>query len=287
MRGSRRRLLRLLAPAAAVLAGVCWLENYMIETSVIRADVHGLPEAFEGLRIVQVSDLHGRCFGRNSARLLARVREARPDIIAITGDLADENTDLSMLPPLLEGLCAVAPVFYVTGNHEWVMGAARRRELFSMLSSAGVTRLENEYRLLTRGGETLVLAGVDDPNGPRERKYPRQLLREIRESCGADACIVMLSHRNDDLTFWRVNGVQLVLSGHAHGGIVRLPGVGAVFGTHLDLFPDFTEGLCRDGNTALVVSRGLGGNRKLPIRLNNRPELVTVILSRRETGEKP
>ena len=89
---------------------------------------------------------------------------------------------------------------------------------------------------------------------------------------------LLLSHRNDELPLWAHMGVQTVLCGHGHGGIVRLPGIGAVFGTHMDLFPDYTAGLYEKDGTAMVVSRGLGGSRKLPLRIGNRPEVVTVVL---------
>ena len=212
------------------------------------------------------------------------MRLQSPDIIALTGDLADEFTDVSMLPPLLEGLTALAPTFYVTGNHEWVLSREKRQALFDLLDAASVIRLPNECRLLEKGGASIVLAGVDDPNGPYDQKRPAQLVREIRQSRGRDAYILMLSHRNDELDLWANMGVQTVLCGHVHGGIVRLPFVGAVFGTHLDLFPDYTAGLYRKGQTSMIVSRGLGGSRKLPLRIGNRPEIVTVIL-KTDSGE--
>ena len=247
---------RWLLPAALVLAGAAWFENFTLSTSTVTAASAALPEAFSGLRIVQISDLHGRRFDAESRYLLELVRLQSPDLIALTGDLADEFTDFSMLPPLLDGLTALAPTFYVTGNHEWVLSREKRE----------------------------ALAGVDDPNGPYDQKRPAQLVREIRQSWGRDAYILMLSHRNDELDLWANMGVQTVLCGHGHGGIVRLPFVGAVFGTHLDLFPDYTAGLYRKGQTSMIVSRGLGGSRKLPLRIGNRPEIVTVIL-KAESGK--
>ena len=273
---------RWLLPAALVLAGAAWFENFTLSTSTVTAVCAALPEAFSGLRIVQISDLHGRRFDAQSRYLLELVRLQSPDLIALTGDLADEFTDFSMLPPLLEGLTALAPTFYVTGNHEWVLSREKRRELFSLLDAAGVVRLQNEYRLLEKGGDSIVLAGVDDPNGPYDQKRPAQLVREIRQEQGKDAYILMLSHRNDELELWANMGVQTVLCGH--GGIVRLPFVGAVFGTHLDLFPDYTAGLYQKGQTSMIVSRGLGGSRKLPLRIGNRPEIVTVVL-KAESGK--
>ena len=234
---------RWLLPAALVLAGAAWFENFTLSTSTVTVSSAALPEAFSGLRIVQISDLHGRRFDAESRYLLDLVRLQSPDLIALTGDLADEFTDFSMLPPLLEGLTALAPTFYVTGNHEWVLSREKRAALFSLLDAAGVVRLQNEYRLLEKGPASIVLAGVDDPNGPYDQKRPAQLVREIRQAEGKDAYILMLSHRNDELDLWANMGVQTVLCGHGHGGIVRLPFVGAVFGTHLDLFPDYTAGL--------------------------------------------
>lgn len=155
---------------------------------------------------MQISDLHGRRFDAESRYLLELVRLQSPDLIALTGDLADEFTDFSMLPPLLDGLTALAPTFYVTGNHEWVLSREKREALFSMLDAAGVVRLQNEYRLLKKGQASIVLAGVDDPNGPYDQKRPAQLVREIRQSRGRDAYILMLSHRNDELDLWAKHG---------------------------------------------------------------------------------
>ena len=120
-----------------------------------------------------------------------------------------------MLPPLLDGLTALAPTFYVTGNHEWVLSREKREVLFSMLDAAGVVRLQNEYRLLKKGQASIVLAGVDDPNGPYDQKRPAQLVREIRQSRGRDAYILMLSHRNDARTVRRVTEPVLYAIGPA------------------------------------------------------------------------
>ena len=229
------------------------------------------------MRIVQISDLHGKRFGKDDARLLRAVRQARPDLIALTGDFADELTELSALEPLLEGLKALAPVFYVTGNHEWVMDGAQRRELFALLDGCGVVRLRNSWRVLKSGGCRIVLAGVDDPNGPADQKTPEALVAEIRAEVGQDAFILLLAHRNDPPERWAALGVPLVLAGHCHGGVVRLPLVGGVFGTERTLFPAFDAGLYRADGTALYVSRGMGYSRA-HFRLFNRPHLPVLVL---------
>ena len=247
---------------------------------MFRLRASALPRAFSSLRVVQISDLHGEVFGENSRRLIDAVRGAKPDLIAVTGDLADEFTDFSMFRPLVSGLRAIAPAFYVTGNHEWVLSREKRQQVFDILDECGVVRLQNEYRVLKKDGETMVLAGVDDPNGPYDQKTPEQLVAEIRRTCGDDAYILMLSHRNDQIEMWAQLGVDAVLCGHAHGGVVRLPVLGGVFGTRYDLFPAYTAGVYTQGKTQVLVSRGLGRSHRVPLRICNRPQLVVAVLER-------
>lgn len=269
-----------------LLGGFVWYENCTIQTEVFSLRAKNLPQAFAGFRVAQISDLHGEIFGENSKTLIKAVQEQKPDLIAITGDLTSEKGELSALRPLLAGLAAIAPAYYVTGNHEWVLPREKRQALFDLLEETGVTRLKNEYRLLERNGQTLVLAGVDDPNGPYDQKTPEQLVAEIREACGEDACILMLSHRNDKIDLWARLGVEMVLCGHAHGGLVRIPGVGGLLGTRFDFFPEYTEGVYTQKNTQVLVSRGLGRVAGKPLRVLNRPQLVIAELGQMcEAGE--
>ena len=276
----RRKTAVLLVLTALLAAGFLLWGNCSLQTTETALVSPALPPAFDGLRIVELADLHGRVFGRGSRRLLAAVRRAEPDLICIDGDLFDEHTDLAMLPPLLRGLCAIAPVYYVTGNHEWRM--ENRKQWFELLSACGVTRLENSFVMLSREGGSVVLAGVDDPNGPADQKTPGQLLQEIHEAA-PQAYTIVLCHRNDQLERFARLGADLVLSGHAHGGVVRLPFLGAVFGTHYEFFPDYTAGLYTMGKTTLAVSRGLGGSRRIPVRIANQPEIPVITLRAGET----
>jgi predicted MPP superfamily phosphohydrolase len=265
--------------ALLLLAGFTWYENDTLQCTSYTVTSARLPASFRGFRVVALSDLHGKEFGAYNTRLLSAVKSQRPSLIALCGDLCDRDDDVSRLAPLLRGLCALAPVVYVTGNHEWAMTKEQRQTLFALLDECGVTRLRNDYRVLTKSGQSIVVAGVDDPNGPADQKTPAALVEEIRAECGEDAYILTLCHRNDRLSQWAGLGVQLVLSGHAHGGVARLPYLGGVFGTRGELFPEYSGGVYREGGTTLLVSRGLGQTRWLPFRLLNRPEVATVTLS--------
>ena len=273
----RRKTAVLLVLTALLAAGFLLWGNCSLQTTETALVSPALPPAFDGLRIVELADLHGRVFGRGSRRLLAAVRRAEPDLICIDGDLFDEHTDLAMLPPLLRGLCAIAPVYYVTGNHEWRVPGLRG--ILAQMRACGVTVLQDDWRVLRRGEDALIVAGTDDPCGPAERKTPAELIADIRAEAGEAAFLLLLTHRNDQLPQWSALGVQAVQAGHCHGGVVRLPFVGGLFGTDRRLFPAWDAGLYRQGETALYVSRGLGYTN-VHFRLFNRPEVAVIVLRR-------
>ena len=273
----RRKTAVLLVLTALLAAGFLLWGNCSLQTTETALVSPALPPAFDGLRIVELADLHGRVFGRGSRRLLAAVRRAEPDLICIDGDLFDEHTDIAMLPPLLRGLCAIAPVYYVTGNHEWRVPGLRG--ILAQMRACGVTVLQDDWRVLRRGEDALIVAGTDDPCGPAERKTPAELIADIRAEAGEAAFLLLLTHRNDQLPQWSALGVQAVLAGHCHGGVVRLPFVGGLFGTDRRLFPAWDAGLYRQGETALYVSRGLGYTN-VHFRLFNRPEVAVIVLRR-------
>lgn len=273
----RRKTAALLVLTALLAAGFLLWGNCSLQTTETALVSPALPPAFDGLRIVELADLHGRVFGRGSRRLLAAVRRAEPDLICIDGDLFDEHTDLAMLPPLLRGLCAIAPVYYVTGNHEWRVPGLRG--ILAQMRACGVTVLQDDWRVLRRGEDALIVAGTDDPCGPAERKTPAELIADIRAEAGEAAFLLLLTHRNDQLPQWSALGVQAVLAGHCYGGVVRLPFVGGLFGTDRRLFPAWDAGLYRQGETALYVSRGLGYTN-VHFRLFNRPEVAVIVLRR-------
>ena len=273
----RRKTAVLLVLTALLAAGFLLWGNCSLQTTETALVSPALPPAFDGLRIVELADLHGRVFGRGSRRLLAAVRRAEPDLICIDGDLFDEHTDLAMLPPLLRGLCAIAPVYYVTGNHEWRVPGLRG--ILAQMRACGVTVLQDDWRVLRRGEDALIVAGTDDPCGPAERKTPAELIADIRAEAGEAAFLLLLTHRNDQVPQWSALGVQAVLAGHCHGGVVRLPFVGGLFGTDRRLFPAWDAGLYRQGETALYVSRGLGYTN-VHFRLFNRPEVAVIVLRR-------
>ena len=189
-----------------------------------------------------------------------------------------------MIPSLAKGLSAIAPTYYVTGNHEWSVEWGGEADfvhtLKALLTGNGVTVLSNQYEVLEQKGASLVLAGVDDPNGYADQKTPEELYTEIEvEQPGLFT--ILLAHRNDAIEQYAAAGYDFVMSGHGHGGIIRLPFTDGLLSPVRTFFPTWTAGLYTVEETTLFVSRGLGNNTT-PVkgfRLFNRPELAIVELN--------
>ncbi len=272
----KRPVLRLVLILALLLAALAADSRWRLVTQEYAVSSENLPAAFDGFRILQISDLHGDIFGRDNRRLLSAVKDARPDIIVITGDLIDAPNDLEAVGALLPRLAETAPCYYVTGNHEWACGALP--ELRALLAEAGVRVLDNDWCVLERGGAQILLAGVEDPNGWADSVQPPEFVAGVRASF-PEAYLILLAHRNDWPEKYPSLPVDLIFSGHAHGGIVRLPGIGGLMGTDRLLFPHNTEGAIRQGSYTMLVSRGLG-NVPGTFRLLNNPQLLVAVLEK-------
>lgn len=233
-----------------------------------------LPDSFDGYRIAQLSDIHAAVFGNGNTTLINAVKSTNPDIIVITGDLYDGGDKMDIIEPLVRNLTGIAPVYFITGNHEWDSG--NLRDLLNMLDKHGVTILRNDYKRLQLGDDAIILAGIDDPNGPEDMKTPEELISEIRKKAG-DPFIVLLAHRNNCLDRFSKLGLDLVLCGHAHGGLVRFPLIGGLIGPSRELFPRYTSGVYLKSSTKMLVSRGIGNQTGFPRFLNN-PQIPVIIL---------
>lgn len=273
-----RRLAVLAALAAALVLFARW-ENTSLEVDRFDPAFSDLPAGFDGCRIVVLSDLHGAEFGEDNADLFETVAEQAPKYIFYLWDLEDKyrGPEPGYAETVAAGLSAIAPTYYVTGNHEWAIGDVP--ELKERLAAQGVTVLSNSFVTLERNGDTVVLAGIDDPNGYADQKPPETVAAEVYAACG-DPFWMLLAHRNDHFeTQYSLLGADLVLSGHGHGGIIRLPFTDGLLSTDRTLFPSYTAGLYEANGSALFVTRGLG-NSGPSFRLFNRPEVAVVTLHR-------
>lgn len=265
-------ILALIAAAAAFL-----IKDSREDLEISRYEVNSkkLPESFDGFKIVQLSDLHGAEFGEDGMGLVEKVKELEPDIIALTGDFVTDEGDLAAVEKLAARLVKLCPVYFVSGNHEFGSGLAIK--VRNILERAGVKYLSNEYLTISRGEDEILLGGVEDPLAYADMLSPDELAQKMNDAA-PDAFKILLGHRNYWMTEYPELPVDLIFCGHAHGGLIRIPGVGGLIGTDRRLFPDFDAGQFNNGRYTLIVSRGLGNSVSIP-RIFNRPEIVCVELS--------
>ena len=266
--------------ALALLAGFFSWENNGIVISRFTYASDKVPEAFDGFVIAQISDLHNKRFGTGQERLLEKLSAAEPDLIVVTGDILDRRRyDFAPVAELLQGAVKLAPVVYVPGNHEGSSG--RYGEIKAALLSLGVTVLDDASYTVSQGGDTVTVLGVLDPvffpQTDAQETDATEMKRFLAAWKDEDGFKILLSHRAELLDVYAGEGMDLVFSGHAHGGQIRLPFIGGLYAPGQGAFPKYTGGRYDEGDTAMYVSRGLG-NSAFPFRVFNRPELVVVTL---------
>ena len=258
---------------AALAVWTAW-GNTALELNTYTVQSDRLPVAFNGYRIAQVSDLHNDEMGEGNENLLSVLREAAPDIIVITGDLIDSRrTNIDVALHFATEAMKIAPCYYVTGNHEARISDYDR--LREGLTETGVVVLEDEKVSIQKDGESIAVLGVADPSFcadfmTAEAETVGRVLDGLAEE---NRYTVLLSHRPELFELYREKGMDLVFSGHAHGGQFRLPFVGGLAAPDQGLFPKYDGGLYTEGDTNMIVSRGIG-NSLFPFRFNNRPEVV-------------
>lgn len=243
--------------------------NSSLETTTYDYSNSKIPSSFEGFRIVQISDFHLKEFGEKEEILISAVKECQPDIIVITGDLIDENhTTLSPLVDLLNGIYKLAPIYYISGNHEFAPDAALHyQNMLALFEEYQVINLDDSQTFLYRNGEKICLTGS---------MWRSKWVVEHLPFADQDYFNILLYHGSNYFPLLSNFGYDLLFAGHIHGGVIRLPFLGGLFSNEGSLFPKYDAGVFTSGSFTMISSRGLGDSR-IP-RFNNCPELVCVIL---------
>ena len=288
--GKKILIVALVIVAIVFVAWVAW-DNARIVVTKIEVESACLPESFDGYRIAHVSDLHNDEFGEDNEKLLALIKEAEPDMIAITGDLLDSRrTSVEKAQNFVQQAVQIAPCYYVTGNHESRI-EKEYGQLEKAMTEAGIIVLRNDKLTLEKDGAVITVAGIDDPrfvlSSDRLAKMESVIgdgLTGLLKDVPEEQFTLLLSHRPELFDLYCEHDVDLVLSGHVHGGQFRIPGIGGIIGPGQGLLPDYDAGLYSRDNTNMVLSRGLGQSI-VPFRINNPPELVFVTLKSKDLTE--
>lgn len=245
------------------------ISRYSIENSSI-------PESFKGFRIVQVSDLHNKEFGKDQRILMKKIEKEKPDIIVVTGDLVDRRkwgtkNAMSFIDRAME----IAPVYYVSGNHE--VWSGKYSIVRNKLLEKGVYVLDDDTVEIKNKNSHIFISGIIDTGYDDRENYVDDILRKVSKDIDDNTFSILLSHRPEHIKDYSEAGFDLVFSGHAHGGQIRFPFIGGVYAPHQGFMPKYTSGMYQMKNTFMVVSRGLG-NSVIPIRFMNRPEITVTEL---------
>lgn len=277
MRCKSRRRNKLIIIALVIVALFTFFsyQNNAITISEIDFTNDKIPEAFNGYKILHISDLHNKKFGAKQSKILAKIEKINPDVIVITGDLIDSNrTNMDVAMDLINGAIDVAPIYYVSGNHEAQSGSYN--QLKSKLGKAGVVVLDNQKTEVLRDDTSIEIIGLSDILFNGDSPTGNLLNTLVKNNNNFK---ILLSHRPELFEIYSNSKADLVFSGHAHGGQFRIPFVGGLIAPDQGFFPELTEGIHTSNDTSIVISRGLG-NSIIPVRIFNRPELIVVTLSR-------
>lgn len=258
----------------------CIWQNNDISTTQIDYFNDKIPEEFKGYRIVHISDLHNKQFGKDQMRLLKRINKADPNIIAITGDLVDRrkyNLDTAM--DFIKGAVKIAPVYYISGNHEaW---SSDYENISEKLRDFDVHILDDTKETLLSSSAQIEILGLSDPDFLTSNYLEGTNTAKLKENLNnmADSSIfqILLCHRPELFHLYSETKIDLIFTGHAHGGQFRIPFIGGLVAPDQGLFPKYTSGAYKRDDSTMIVSRGLG-NSIIPIRIFNRPEIVVLTL---------
>lgn len=255
------------------LTGLYYLNNTWLQLSKYKIILNQLPQQMNGMKVVHISDLHDAKFGENQERLIEQVKTEKPDLIVVTGDLIDRhNYELERSLDAVKGFVKIAPTYFVDGNHE--ISINKLDEIHSALKEVGVHVLNNEAMDFKWNNHVISIVGISDPLSGDSIE---DMLVKALHNVPNNQFKLLLSHRSENAADYANYGIDLVYTGHAHGGQIRIPGIGGMVNHQGQLFPNYLEGVVKTGDTQQVISRGLG-NSLFPARVFNRPEIVVTTL---------
>lgn len=244
-------------------------ENFSLGITEITYENSKIPKSFNNYRILQISDYHNKKFLQEDY-FLNKVKATKPDIILITGDIINSrNPKYEIVEKTLEEIIKIAPVYYVTGNHE-----SRLEEFpqfIEKMKDIGVEVLEDSSLEVEKENSKINIIGLNDP----QYYGKKHLFSKLKDLTKEDEFNILLSHRPEYFKEYVKTGVDLVFSGHAHGGQIKIPFIGAILAPNQGILPAYVEGLHKKDNTSLIISRGIGSSL-IPIRVFNQGELVLV-----------
>lgn len=282
MKKKTKRRLIIFSIIVVLSAIYLYTENTKLYVSSHNIINNKIPKEFNNYKIAQISDFHNTKYESLRNDIINELEQQKPDIIVVTGDLADSNTtDIQLSVNFIKNIKHIAPIYYVSGNHEANISLDDYNLLKQQLTSLNVNILEDELEVLKKDNKSINLIGIDDPLKSLNIQFDESIT--IKKSITSinydlDLYTILLSHRPEQFNNYVDKEIDLVFSGHAHGGQIRVPFIGGIVAPNQGFFPEYTSGLYTKDKTSMIVSRGIG-NSLFPFRINDRPELIIVTLN--------
>lgn len=249
-------------------------QNFTVSFYQVRSD-----KVSDNIRIIELADLHNKEFGKDNAKLIKKIKDLKPDLIFYAGDMMNyKNDDYSVLFDLSDELSKIAPIYACFGNNELDQYLFKDKEFKDKMKAHSINILSNEAKDVEVSNSVLQLVAVSDNVKQFDMDYNKgkKCLESLEPT---DNCRVCLTHYPELFKQKLLDrGIDVAFTGHAHGGLIRLPKIGGLYSRGEGFFPDYTAGVIEaDDGAQVVVSRGLGSSSIIP-RINNQPELVVVDL---------
>lgn len=288
MKVKRKNLLIIVILLVIIAVGRIYFDNNILEVSHYTVASNKIPTSFKGFKILQLSDLHSKSYGNYNNKLIKKVNSEKTDIVVMTGDMVNaKDADFEVFINLAEQIGKRYETYYIVGNHEQNLNDDKRKELMDKLNEIGIRVLDNEKVTITRGMDSINLYGLwfnlryykDLSNEyTKDIFFGAEQIQSILGSLDTDSYNILLTHNPlyaDTYSNW---GADLILSGHIHGGMIRIPFAGGLLSPERDLFPEYDAGKYEVNNKVLIVNRGLG-NGDFGFRVFNQPEISIITLS--------
>lgn len=237
----------------------------------------------EPVRFVFLSDLHCRNFGKHNQELCKCIADQKPDFIALVGDIINRSStknEIDEVCSFIKDLTKIAPVYYSLGNHEEQYISTNGDEVLQQIESASAILLNDTYIDVDVHGQSLRLGGMIKLAYLAVEKEEDEANIFLDNFCNTDRLKIMLNHRPEGFYFGdacQVWSVDFILSGHTHGGLIRLPFIGGLYAPIQGAFPEVYYGEYKFENNLMVITSGLAGHGMIP-RINNPPEIVVIDL---------
>ncbi|MDK2801720.1 MAG: uncharacterized protein PWQ70_3339 [Clostridiales bacterium] len=288
MKVKGKNILIIVILLAIIATAEIYFDNNSLEVSHYTVTSNKIPTSFKGFKILQLSDLHSKNFGNYNNKLIKKINSENPDIIVMTGDMVNvKDTDFEVFINLAKQISKSFDTYYIVGNHEQNLTDDKRKILIDKLNEIGIRVLDNEKVTITRGTDSINLYGLwfnlryyKDLNNQYTKDvfFGTEKIQNVLGNLDTNSYNILLTHNPlyvDTYSNW---GADLILSGHIHGGMIRIPFIGGLLSPEREFFPKYDAGKYQVNGKILIVNRGLG-NGDLGIRVFNRPEISVITLS--------